>query len=146
MPALPGRRYALFPSAARGLVSNPIPAIFRRHSQPEHASARTRSLLLWAAAGWARSTGRGTRRSTETSRSRSCRSIWPQDPDALARFERADERGPGARPPRRRDVRCCRWSDTPHHSRIASHPEIARGSPLGPLVFPIRSRSEARTT
>ena len=45
-------------------------------------------LDLWAPAGWARSTGRGTRSSTATSRSRSCPQPLAADPDALARFER----------------------------------------------------------
>ena len=39
-------------------------------------------------AGWARCTGRGTRSSTATSRSRCCRRRVAADPDALARFER----------------------------------------------------------
>ena len=52
------------------------------------ASAPTRSSRRSARAGWARCTGRGTRSSSATSRSRCCRSPLAADPDALARFER----------------------------------------------------------
>ena len=62
---------------------------FRRWlSRPDPASARTRSSPRSAGAAWARSTARGTGSSSATSRSRSCRDLFLQDRDRLARFER----------------------------------------------------------
>ena len=56
--------------------------------QPGPGSAPTRYCRLSVLAGWGRSTGRETRSSIATWRSRFCRSRSPGDPDTLARFER----------------------------------------------------------
>ena len=57
-------------------------------SPPAPASAPTRSCRRSARAGWARSTGRGTRGSGATSRSRCCRPALAADAERLKRFEK----------------------------------------------------------
>ena len=81
-------------AGAAGFMSTPAVALAGaiRKAAPRRSSVsawgRIRSSRCWARAGWARSTGRATRSSGATSRSRSCRRLFTSDPDRLARFER----------------------------------------------------------
>ena len=61
-----------------------------RRSRPSrgHVSALTKSSRWWARAGWARSTGPGTRGSSGSSQSRCCRTETPCPQSALERFRR----------------------------------------------------------